>query len=105
MKTKDGFVCTNEDLSYGGYILPRDQKLHHEPTDAERQAMTNIARAIRALERLGWRAPMYAPKDQSLLLIEARSTGLHEGYRDEISFWICDGDTWPSEPILWKPKP
>jgi hypothetical protein len=57
------------------------------------------------LKELGWRDATYAPTDHSpLQLIEAGSTGIHEGYRDaERRFWITDDDTWPSRPVLWRP--
>lgn len=79
---------------------------------AERDArLPDAAAAIRAicdgyhrLKDLGWREAMYAPCDHSPLdLIEAGSSGIHRGYRDaERRFWIDDGDTWPSSPILWR---
>ena len=104
-KTQDGFECTEDDLCAGGYVLPRDPTKRHEPTAAECEYLVGIVRGVAALKKLGWRHIMYAPKDRSpMLLIEPGSTGIHEGYRDEISFWICDGDVWPSDPILWKPK-
>lgn len=58
------------------------------------------------LKDFGWRDATYAPADNSpLRLIEVGSTGIHNGYRDEERrFWIDDGDTWPSRPILFKPK-
>lgn len=62
-----------------------------------------IFNAFNRLQKLGWRAAIYAPRDRSpLLLIEAGSTGIHHGYRDEHGFWVHDGETYPSNPILWK---
>ena len=104
--TKNGFECTDEDLSAGGYVAQRDPSMRHEPTAEEGEHLRAIARGVHALRKLGWRQIMYAPKDSSrMLLVEPGSSGIHEGYRDEISFWICDGDVWPSDPILWKAKP
>jgi hypothetical protein len=105
VKTPTGFECTDEDMSAGGHILPRDPRAVHVPTKAERKLLDRLVKAVRALEALGWRDSMYAPKGEPLLLIEARSTGIHEGHYDDIGFWIYDGDTWPSRPILFKPKP
>lgn len=62
-----------------------------------------IFHAFDRLRKLGWREAIYAPRDQSpLLLIEAGSTGIHHGYRDDYGFWIAEGDTYPSNPILFK---
>lgn len=57
------------------------------------------------LKEMGWREAQYAPTDRSRLeLIEVGSTGVHRGYRDEQRrFWVIDGDTWPSSPVLWRP--
>lgn len=57
------------------------------------------------LKDLGWRDATYAPADNSPLeLIEAGSTGIHKGHRDnERRFWIeADSDLWPSRPILFR---
>lgn len=78
----------------------RAQQLPDELT-----AVRAIADGYERLKELGWREAMYAPKDgPTLLLIEAGSTGIHTGYRDDIGFWIIDDDTWPSHPILWRLK-
>lgn len=60
------------------------------------------------LKELGWRDAVYAPTDGTpLVLIEAGSTGIHQGYRDdERRFWIeGDSDIWPSRPILFRVPP
>lgn len=80
---------------------------------AKRQAMMpDEATAIRfmhdantTLKEMGWQDPLYAPKNQPIQMLEAGSTGIHNGYRDEIGFWITDDDTWPSRPVLWRPMP
>jgi hypothetical protein len=98
-------ACTESDICVGGYgPLPRDRNAFHEAKPDEKPHLDAIFHAWRALQELGWRDAIYAPRDSSpLLLIEAGSTGVHEGYRDDIGFWIYDGDTWPSRPILFKP--
>lgn len=100
------FACTEEDMREGGFgPLPRDPRAFHKPSEAEREHLVAMFRGFDALQNLGWREASYAPRDGSpLLLIEAGSTGIHEGHRDgEGRFWAYDGDTWPSRPILWKP--
>lgn len=67
-------------------------------------ALFQMQSSYQKLKALGWSNSIYAPKDGSeFLSIEAGSTGIHKTTRDENgSFWIHDGDTWPSRPILWK---
>jgi hypothetical protein len=81
------------------------QKARAERMPDDATAVRAITDGVHRLHELGWRDAMYAPKDGSpLRLIEAGSSGIHQGYRDaEGRFWIDDGDTWPSQPILWKP--
>jgi hypothetical protein len=62
------------------------------------------------LKELGWKEAIYCPKDGSMFLaIEAGSTGIHdcnyEGEWPNGSWWVHDGDCWPSHPILWKANP
>lgn len=74
------------------------------PTDLD--AVRVVCDGVNRLYELGWRDPSYAPKDAPLQLIEAGSSDIHMGYRDDIGFWIpADDDTWPSHPILWRPAP
>ena len=77
---------------------------HANVEPIERAEVRTIFHAYDRLRKLGWRDAFYAPRDSSaLLLIEAGSTGIHRGYRDEHGFWVADGgDTYPSHPILWK---
>jgi hypothetical protein len=74
------------------------------PTPTERDLLEAMHAAYCGLVNSGWRSAQYAPADKTpLLLIEAGSTGVHRGWRDETCFWIFDGDTYPSSPILFKP--
>ena len=105
-RTPDGaaFVCTDEDMSYGGGPLPRDPRANHSATDEEKEELVKLFRAYQALKKLGWNESMYAPRDGTpFLAIEPGSTGVHEAVRDEHGFWIYDGDMWPSHPLLWRP--
>lgn len=108
-------------------------KLRHEPlTRAEADALWDAAQAAKAdrekrmpdekaalramqdaytrLTELGWRDASYCPKDGShFQAIEAGSTGIHDcSYQGEWpkgTWWIYDGDIWPSRPILFKLYP
>lgn len=73
----------------------------------EATALRVLSDAYERLTELGWRASMYAPRDgKHFKAIEAGSSGIHDCYRDpEGRFWVCDGDTWPSNPILFRLYP
>jgi len=105
IKELDAFVCTEEDMTAGGCVLPKDKRLVHEASDEERKQIVIMFGAFTELKKLGWRESMYAPQDSSnFLAIEAGSTGIHECTRHKDGhFWVYDGDVWPSKPILWKP--
>lgn len=72
------------------------------PDDAA--ALYAVFRGFLRLKELGWKNPIYAPKDGTpLQLLEPDSTGIHEGYRDAKGrFWITDTDVWPSRPMLYR---
>lgn len=80
----------------------RDARAASMPTALD--AVRVITDGVHRLHELGWRDALYAPCDGSpLLLIEAGSSWIHHGYRDvERCFWVDDGDTCPSQPILWR---
>jgi len=103
------FECTEDEMrpgEFGGYVLPRDPRAKHEPTDEEKTHLVAMWEHFQALKKLGWNDTMYAPRDGSeFLSISAGSTGVHECVRhDDGHFWIYDGDLWPASPILWKKK-
>ena len=81
-----------------------DGKRHRaEMMPTEHDALLVMMRAWERLKELGWREAMYAPRDGSpLQFIEAGSTGIHQGHRDDNHTWIFDGDLWPSNPILFR---
>lgn len=103
-RTPDGFACTDEDMAAGGYVLLRDPRSRHKPSEAEREQLGTMFEAYTKLKALGWREAMYAPQDgTTFLCIEAGSAGIHECKRnDDGHFWIYDGDVWPASPILWR---
>lgn len=108
-------------------------KLRHEPmTRAEADALWDAAEKAKAqraetmpdeaaaihvmfdawqrLKELGWNDAIYCPKDGShFKAIEPGSTGIHdcsyEGEWPQGSWWIYDGDVWPSHPILFRLYP
>lgn len=76
----------------------------------EQSALRALGQAYHRLTELGWRQAMYCPKDGTEFhAIEAGSTGIHDCYYEGKwptgHYWIpADGDVWPSNPILFKPK-
>lgn len=75
-----------------------------EDMPTEQDAIDAMFRAhLRLRDDLGWREVIYAPKNVPLDVIEPGSTGIHYATRDEQGrFWIHDGDTWPSRPVLFR---
>ncbi len=76
----------------------------------EKAALRVLQNAHTRLKELGWRDAIYCPKDGThFQVIEAGSTGIHDGaYSGEWpngSWWVYDGDMWPSRPILFKLYP
>ena len=71
----------------------------------EQDAVRAMWAAYQRLRELGWRETCYGPTNETVRLIEAGSSGIHEGSRwepwPEKTWWI-DGD-YPSMPILFKP--
>ena len=76
----------------------------------EKAALKAMQDAYTRLRELGWREASYCPKDGThFQAIEAGSTGIHDAnYTGEWpsgSWWIYDGDVWPSRPILFRLYP
>lgn len=75
-------------------------------SEPERDLLVQMFTAFDALRKMGWREAVYAPKDTPIELIEAGSTGIFLGRRDDAGFWVFDGgDTWPSRAILFRLPP
>lgn len=75
----------------------------------EKAALAQMFEAWQRLKELGWNDACYCPKDGSMFsAIEPGSTGIHEcnytGDWPKGTWWIYDGDVWPSRPILWRPR-
>ena len=72
----------------------------------EQDAINVMRSAILRLQELGWKDPVYAPKNGSLLdLIEPGSSGIHVGHYEgewPTGSWQLhdDGDLWHSRPVL-----
>ena len=83
---------------------PLDPSTAVTATERELKEMRAMFDAYRNLLNLGWREVMYAPRDWSPLeVIEPGSTGIHRATRDEDGdFWVFDGDSWPSDPVLFR---
>ena len=76
----------------------------------EKSALKTMHDAYTRLKDMGWRDATYCPKDGShFQAIEAGSTGIHDcNYQGEWpngSWWLYDGDIWPSRPILFRLYP
>lgn len=72
----------------------------------ERARLQEMYWHYRWFQANGWQDAIYAPRGQQVQLIEAGSTGIHNGYRDQDgNFWVHDGETYPANPILWRPMP
>lgn len=76
----------------------------------EAAALRTMQDAYTRLGELGWRDAIYCPKDGSAFqAIEAGSTGIHRctyhGTWPSGSWWVHDGDGWPSRPILFRLYP
>jgi hypothetical protein len=75
----------------------------------ENAALAQMFEAWQRLKELGWNNAMYCPKDGTMFsAIEAGSTGVHEanyvGEWPNGTYYLYDGDVWPSDPILWRPR-
>lgn len=86
------------------------KKKRTEDMPDEQSALRVMMSAYTRLTELGWRSASYCPKDGShFQAIEAGSTGIHdcsyEGEWPKGSWWLYDGDVWPSRPILFKLYP
>ena len=83
------------------------KKHRAEVMPTERDALLVMMEALERLRELGWRDAMHAPRDGRMLeFIEAGSTGIHKGHRDDKFTWIhSEGDLWPSHPILFRETP
>jgi hypothetical protein len=55
-------------------------------SEHESDLLVQMFTAFDALRKTGWREAVYAPKDTPLHLIEAGSTGVFNGTRDETGF-------------------
>lgn len=75
----------------------------------ERSAIRMMMDAHTRLTDMGWRDPVYCPKDGSTFeVIEPGSTGIHKciymGEWPKGSWWaLGDGDMYPSRPVLFRP--
>lgn len=76
----------------------------------EQSAIKVMCDAHQRLKELGWREASYCPKDGThFQAIEPGSSGVHdcsyEGEWPKGSWWVYDGDVWPSRPSLFKLYP
>lgn len=76
-------------------------------TPDEEEALRQIVAGYQTLVSLGWKAPMHAPVNKPVLVIEAGSTVIVEGHQAvDGTWWVKDGEgVCGSQPILWRPMP
>lgn len=90
--------------------LERDQKQRIADMPTEKAAIHELFLIWQRLEELGWRSPIYCPKDGTVFeVIEFGSTGIfdcvYEGEWPKGSWWAFDGgDMWPCRPALFRLK-
>ena len=85
--------------------IKKEEQARAEKMPDEKTAIKQMFEAFLRLKELGWKEARYYPKDGSYFsAIEAGSTGIHKcDYRGG-GLWIYDGDVWPADPILWRPR-
>lgn len=76
------------------------------PQDA---ALLKMFQGYQELKALGWNDIIHCPKDGTHFdAIEVGSVGVHdcayEGVWPKGSWWLYDGDIWPSRPVLFRLK-
>lgn len=106
----EGFPAVrHEPLSRADAIAILAQSEHEEAERArtmpdDKTAIRVMWSAYQRLRELGWREATYGPTDgRELDVIEAGSSGIHKATRDsERRYWIHDGDSWPSDPVLFR---
>lgn len=80
-------------------------KRRAELMPTEQDAVSMMCEAYHRLKELGWKETTYGPTNQTVQLIEAGSSGIHQGQRwqdwPEKTWWI--DNNWPSNPCLFKP--
>lgn len=104
--------CLRSDVNGGKIVTKRRAKQpfpvapsRDEHLSAIRDDLLSVFSAYQRMKTHGWTDPHpMTDKEYILLIIEAGSTGVHIGYcdGDEFGYWVCDGQNWPSRPLLVK---
>ena len=70
--------------------------------DFLREKLAIIAKAFREIQERDrrWKEPNPTDKGYTLKIIEAGSTGVHDGFMDDFGYWVHSGETYPSWPLL-----
>lgn len=90
--------------------IQKDDKRRKELMPDEKSAIQMLFDAAERLRELGWKNPVYCPKDGTIFkVLEIGSTGQHDcfymGDWPKGNWWIVgDGDMCPSRPALFKLK-
>ena len=86
------------------------ERARAEAMPTEKDALSAFHQAATRLQELGWKSPIYCPKDGTAFdVIEVGSSGIHECFYLgdwPTGMWCipCEGDIWPSRPALFKPR-
>ncbi len=78
-------------------------KLLEIPPDVDQEFLAKLGDFQRSMEKQGWRIPNHVNDvNKDVWIIEAGSTGVHNGFCDEQGwFWVVgDKDVYPSYPLL-----
>jgi hypothetical protein len=69
-----------------------------------REQLYLITAAVQRIQKrdMAWRIPHVDDVKFDLLIVEATSVGVFEGYCDEVGYWAYDGETYPATPLLVK---
>jgi hypothetical protein len=87
-----------------------EQQARAKDMPTEEDAVRAMCRAYQRLRELGWKETMYRSSERFGMqrIIEPGSSGIHEGRYDgewpDGSWWLYDGDVWPSQPCLAKDR-
>ena len=102
-------IVSEEELDRMLADIEKTKQKRAEKMPTEKAALEQMFEAYTRLKEMGWNDAIYCPKDGTMFSsISAGSTGIHKcNYTGEWptgSWWVYDGDVWPSRPILWRPR-
>jgi len=102
-------IVSNEEFEKLLAKIEEEEQKRADKMPDEKAALAQMFEAYTRLKELGWNDAIYCPKDGTMFSsISAGSTGIHKcnytGEWPKGSWWVYDGDIWPSRPILWRSR-